>query len=403
MDCRNTGVSRRRVLIAAGSAITVAAVTRPAPTGRITREVSPYAAGADASRARAELAEQAIVRRHVRPLWGQQGLRLGRLVWPSAVTDRPFVKWCYWWQAHLLDCAVDAACRDRDPERLARVAALAAGIRARNFGGWTNRYYDDMGWLAITLERADRLLGLRFGDAVGDLRAALLDGWDPVVGAVPWRVGDDYFNTPAIGPTGIAFARLGEVARAERLAEFLHTRLRDPDSGLTLDGVHEPGGRVNRTTLTYCHGLAIGLETELAVRTGDSERRRRVTDLIAATGPGLTDAGVITAGGDDDSGLFMGVLARYLAEAALALGDTTAARIVHDSARAAWDNRAEVDGLPLFGVDWAAPVTASGLPAAAQLLLPPGPPSKNLSPDLSVQLSGWMLFEADHRITAAGL
>ncbi|WP_084477920.1 glycoside hydrolase family 76 protein [Nocardia jejuensis] len=404
MDRRYTGVSRRRVLIASGAALAISALTRPAPTWTISRNVSPYAVGTEASRARAELAEQAIVRRNVRSLWGQPGVQLGKLVWPSSVADLSFLKWCYWWQAHLLDCAIDAACRARDPERLHRVAALASGIRTRNLGGWTNRYYDDMGWLAIALERADRLLDVRFGDAVGDLRDALIGGWNPVVGAVPWRFGDDYYNTPAIGPTGIAFARLGEVSRAGQLADFLHTRLRDPGSGLTLDGVHEPGGRVNRTTLTYCQGVAIGLETELAVRTGESEHHRRVRELVAASGAGLTHGGVIAASGGDDSGLFMGILARYLAEAALALGDTAAAKIVHDSARAAWDNRAEVDGLPLFGVDWSRPVTASGIPQlAARLVLSPGPPPSSVCPDLSVQLSGWMLLEADHRLTAAGL
>lgn len=403
MDCRNTRLSRRRVLIAAGSAITAAAVTRPAPTGRITRDVSPYAAGAEASWERADLAEQAIVERHVRALWGQQGMRLGKLVWPSSVANLSFVKWCYWWQAHLLDCAIDAAHRARGADRLDRVAAIASGIRARNLGVWTNRYYDDMGWLAITLERADRLLGLRFGDALGDLRTALLDGWNPAVGAVPWRVGDDYYNTPAIGPTGIAFARLGEVPRAGQLADFLHTRLRDPGTNLILDGVHEPGGEVNRATLTYCQGVAIGLETELFTRTGESKHARRAMDLVAATAAGLTDDGVIVAEDGDDSGLFMGVLARYLSEAALSLRDPAAAKIVHDSARAAWTNRAEVDGLPLFGTNWSLPVTPSGLPRAAQLLMPPWPPSDNLSPDLSVQLSAWMLLEADHRLTAAGL
>ncbi|MFI6871686.1 glycoside hydrolase family 76 protein [Nocardia sp. NPDC050406] len=365
--------------------------------------MSPYVAGVEASRQRAELAERAVVRRHVRSLWGRSGARLGRIVWPSAVADLAFVKWCYWWQAHLLDCAVDAAHRARDPERLDRVAALAWGIRTRNLSGWTNRYYDDMGWLAITLERADRLLGVRFDHAIDDLRDTLLDGWNPAVGAVPWRFGDDYYNTPAIGPTGIAFARLGELSRAVQLADFLHTRLLDLDTGLVLDGVHEPGGQVNRTVLTYCQGVAIGLETELALRTGESSHHRRVTDLVTATADGLTRAGVIAASGGSDSGLFMGILARYLAEAALALGNTTAAEIVHDSARAAWENRAEVDGLPLFGVDWSRPITISGIPQFFAQLIVPGSPSENLSPDLSVQLSGWMLLEADHRLTAAGL
>ncbi|UFS93579.1 glycoside hydrolase family 76 protein [Nocardia huaxiensis] len=404
MDHRNAGLSRRRVLIATGASIGLAALTRPAPTGRITRNVSSYAAGVEGCCARAEMAEQAVVQRHVRTVWGRPWARLGRLVWPAAVVDQSFVRWCYWWQAQLLDCAVDAAQRGRDPERIGRVSALARGIRTRNLTGWTNRYYDDMGWLAIALERADRLLGVRFGNAVGDLKSTLFDGWNPVVGAVPWRMGDDYYNAVAIGPTGIAMARLGELSRARQLAEFLHTRLRDPATGLILDGVHEPGGQVNPTVLTYCQGVAIGLETELAMRTGDVDHRNRATDLVAATATGLTRAGVIAAAGGNDSGLFMGILARYLAETALALGNTTAARIVHESARAAWDNRAEVQGLPLFGMDWSRPVTVPGTPeAVAQLFPSAASPSENLSPDLSVQLSGWMLLEADYRLTAAGL
>ncbi|MGW4325650.1 glycoside hydrolase family 76 protein [Nocardia sp. NPDC004573] len=399
MDRRNTGISRR-VLLTAGASIAVTAMAPPTQAAPITRTIS---AGPEEPGKRADLAEQAIVQRHLRTLWGQPQRRLGTLVWPASVLDQAFLRWCYWWQAHLLDCAVDAAYRARTPERIDRVVALARGIRTRNLTGWTNRYYDDMSWLALALERADRLLGVRFGDAVGELRADLIGGWNPVVGAVPWRSGDEYYNTPAIGPTGIALARLGELSRARQLADFLYTRLRDADSGLILDGVHEPGGRVDRTVHTYCQGVAIGLETELAVRTGESSHHRRVAALVAAAGDGLTNAGVIAAASGDDSGLFMGILARYLAEAALALGDTTAADIVHASALAAWKHRAEVDGLPLFGMDWSRPVAVPEHPGTFPQLTPSSAVSPaNSSRDLSVQLSGWMLLEADHRLSAAG-
>ncbi|WP_433755443.1 glycoside hydrolase family 76 protein [Nocardia sp. CA-135398] len=375
-------------------------IAQPTQTGTVTRKVS---AGPEEPGKRADLAEQAIVQRHVRTLWGQPRMRLGMLAWPAPLLNQSFVRWCYWWQAHLLDCAVDAAYRARTPERIDRVVALARGIRTRNLTGWTNRYYDDMSWLVLALERIDRLFGVGFGDAIGDLRADLIDGWNPVVGAVPWRSGDDFYNTPAIGPTGIAMARLGELSRARQLADFLHTRLRDTDSGLILDGVHEPGGRVDRSVRTYSQGVTIGLETELAVRTGESSHRSRVAALVAATENRLTDAGVIAAASGGDSGLFMGILARYLAEAALALDDTTAANIVHASARAAWEHRAEVDGLPLFGPDWTRPVAVPEQPGTfPPLTHSSADSSANLSRDLSVQLSGWMLLEADYQLTAAG-
>ncbi|MGY4100703.1 glycoside hydrolase family 76 protein [Nocardia sp. R16R-3T] len=400
MDRPNQGISRRSVLLAAGASIALGPLAQPTRAGTITRRVPT---GPEEPGKRADLAEQAIMRRHVRTLWGQPGLRLGLLAWPASLLDQSFVRWCYWWQAHLLDCAVDAAYRARTPERIDQVVALALGIRTRNLTGWTNRYYDDMSWLVLALERTDRLLGVRFGGPIGDLRTALLDGWNPVVGAVPWRSGDDFYNTPAIGPTGIALARLGELSRARQLADFLHTRLRDTDSGLILDGVHEPGDRVNRTIHTYSQGVTIGLETELAVRTGESSHHRRVATLVAATEDRLTDAGVIAGASGDDSGLFMGILARYLAEAALVLDNTTAADIVHASARAAWEHRAEVDGLPLFGPDWTRPVTVPEHPGTFPPLTHSSVTSSaNLSRDLSVQLSGWMLLEADYQLTAAG-
>jgi len=401
MDRRNQGISRRSVLFAIAGSVALTAVTQPTQAVAITREPPP---GPDGPGRRADLAERAIIERHVHTLWGRPGMRLGTLHWPSSLLDQLLLaRWCYWWQAHLLDCAVDAACRARTPERIDRIGALAHGIRTRNLTGWTNGYCDDMSWLVLALERADRLLGVRFGDAVPRLRAALIDGWNPAVGAVPWRIGNDYYSTSAIGPTGIAMARLGELSRAGQLADFLNTRLRDTGSGLIFDGIHEPGGRVNRILLTYCQGVAIGLETELAVRTGDSGHLDRAAALVAATEDRLTNAGVIAAAAGNDSGLFMGILARYLARAALTLGDATAARIVHASARAAWDNRAEVNGLPLFGADWTRPVAAPGDPGNFPQLTDRSSASRaNLSRDLSIQLSGWMVLEADYELTAAG-
>lgn len=401
MDRQNKGISRRGVLFAVAGAIAVTAVTQPTQAVAIKEKSSPGPVGLGE---RADLAERAVMERHVHTLWGQSGVQLGTLHWPSSLLDQLLLaRWCYWWQAHLLDCAVDAAYRARTPERIDRIGAIARGIHTRNLTGWTNGYCDDMSWLVLALERADRLLGVRFDDAVPKLRTALLDGWNPAVGAVPWKIGKDYYGTSAIGPTGIAMARLGMLSRAERLADFLNTRLRDIESGLIFDGVHEPSGLVDHSLRTYCQGVAIGLETELALRTNDSSHRDRAAALVAGTADRLTDWGVIAGAAGNDSGLFMGILARYLAQTALALGDTTAAQLVHASARAAWGNRAEVDGLPLFGADWTRPVTApAGLETFPQLVDSSLVSSPNQSRDLSVQLSGWMLLEADYQLSSAG-
>jgi len=397
MDRPNKGITRRGMFFAVAGAIAAAAVTQPTQAEAIAAKSSPGPAGLGE---RADLAERAIIERHLHTLWWQSGEQLGTLHWPSSVFDQLLLaRWCYWWQAHLLDCAVDAAYRARTPERIDRIGAIARGIHTRNLTGWTNGYCDDMSWLVLALERADRLLGLRFDNAVPKLRTALLDGWNPSLGAVPWKIGHDYYSSSGIGPTGIAMARLGKLSHAERLADFLHTRLRDSASGLIFDGVHEPSGRVDHSLLTYCQGVAIGLETELALRTSDSSHRDRAAALVAATADRLAHSRVIAGAAGNDSGLFMGILARYLAQTAVALGDTTAAQLVHTSARAAWANRAEVDGLPLFGADWSRPVTAPTGPAR---LADSSPASPNQSRDLSIQLSGWMLLEADYQLTSAG-
>ena len=401
MDRQSKGISRRGVLFAAAGAIALTAVTQPTQAVAIAEKSFPGPVGLGE---RADLAERAVMERHVHTLWGQPGTQLGTLHWPSSLLDQLLLaRWCYWWQAHLLDCAVDAACRARTPERIDRIGAIARGIHTRNLTGWTNGYCDDMSWLVLALERADRLLGVRFHDAVPKLRTALLDGWNPAVGAVPWKIGNDYYSTSAIGPAGIAMARLGKLSHAKRLADFLNTRLRDTESGLIFDGVHEPSGLVDHSLRTYCQGVAIGLETELALRTNDSSHRDRAAALVAGTADRLADAGVIAGAGGNDHGLFMGILARYLAQTALALGDTTAAQLVHASARAAWGNRAEVKGLPLFGADWTRPVTApAGLETFFQLADSSPASSPNQSRDLSIQLSGWMLLEADYQLTSAG-
>ncbi|MDF2830351.1 MAG: putative glycosyl hydrolase, partial [Mycobacterium sp.] len=106
---------------------------------------------------RAASAEAAITTRHLRKLWGLPGTQLGVVAWPAEGKHSRFGTWHYWWQAHLLDCLVDAQVRDPQPERLQRIERQIRGQRLRNNLRWTNDYYDDMAWLALALERAGRL------------------------------------------------------------------------------------------------------------------------------------------------------------------------------------------------------------------------------------------------------
>ncbi|QIS07890.1 fructose-bisphosphate aldolase [Nocardia brasiliensis] len=362
------------------------------------------------------MAESAIISRHLRPLWGLPGTQLGVVGWPATRRERVFGSWHYWWQAHLIDCAVDAANRTPTPVRRKRIAAIARSHRIRNLTGWTNRYYDDMAWLAIALERAERIAGVT--EVRGGLLALekpLYEGWNPEVGGgLPWRIASDYYNAPANGPAAIALLRLGRQQRAQDMADWLDATLRDPESGLILDGIHLPGGEIERPVFTYCQGVVLAVETELAMHTGEPRHTERVHRLLGAVEEHMTTRGVINGGGGGDGGLFNGILARYLALVALMLpGDDearaadrrSAAAIVRASATAAWSNRLQVEGEPLFGHDWSRPATLPGGTAGAGHFTAGGSVTASRVPerDLSVQLSGWMLMEAAYQVSAAGL
>ena len=358
---------------------------------------------------RAASAEAAIAKRHLKRLWQLPGTQLGVVGWPPTRRDSSYGTWHYWWQAHLLDCLVDAQVRDPQPQRLTSISRQIRGHRIRNNGRWTNSYYDDMAWLALALERAGRLAGVERERALKTLSEQFVKSWVPEDGGgIPWRKQDQFFNAPANGPAGIFLARYGDrLRRAQQMADWIDETLIDPDTHLVFDGIK--AGSLVRAQYTYCQGVVLGLETELAVRTSDARHPARVRRLVAAIDAHMAPGGVINGAGGGDGGLFAGITARYLALTATDLpGDSaedvaardTARRIVLASAQAAWDNRQSVDGLPLFGAFWdrTAEIPAAG-GKEAQFI--EGAVNSSATPerDLSVQLSGWMLMEAAHTVS----
>jgi predicted alpha-1,6-mannanase (GH76 family) len=360
---------------------------------------------------RAGSAEAAIAARHLKKLWGLPGTQLGVVSWPASKRDKRFGTWHYWWQAHLLDCLVDAQVRDPKPERAESIERQIRGHRMRNIGSWVNDYYDDMAWLALSLERAGRLGGAPRPRALAKLADQFVNAWVPEDGGgIPWRKQDQFFNAPANGPAGIFLARYADrLRRAQQMADWIDEVLIDPETGLVFDGIK--AGSLVRAQYTYCQGVVLGLETELAVRTDDDRHAVRARRLIAAISAEMAPDGVLKGAGGGDGGLFSGVTARYLALAATALPGTTAeddqarataADVVLRSAQSAWDYRQTVDGLPLFGAFWdRAAVVPSVGGAEAQFVEGAVNSSELPERDLSVQLSGWMLMEAAHTVSAS--
>ncbi|WP_236790547.1 glycoside hydrolase family 76 protein [Amycolatopsis sp. GM8] len=330
----------------------------------------------------AAAAERAITIRHLRRVWGLPGTLLGRSGWPPSVNNRLYLRWNYWWQAHLLDCLIDAQLRDPSAAREARIDRFIATVRLRNFG-WTNRYYDDMAWLGLAMRRAGR--------DVEPILAELRGAWTPEGGGgIYWRKAarrvsvegggglagggknDRFKNAPSNGPAAILHARVGETERARELFSWLDSTLIDPSTGLVWDGLRVDSGEFVKLIYTYCQGVFLGACLELSEMDAAA---RTVRAVAAHCAPG----GVLVGQGGGDGGLFAGILARYLALAANRLPapeSGTARDLVLTSARAAWEGATDAPGGPQFSSDWAKPA-----------------PDKD-SRDLSVQLGAWMLLEA---------
>jgi predicted alpha-1,6-mannanase (GH76 family) len=335
--------------------------------------------------ARASAAERAVHTRHLHPLWGLPGTRLGRVSWPAGGREKLSVRWMYWWQAHLLDCLVDAQVREPARWRRDAVTGLARGIRLRNLTGWVNNYHDDIAWMGLALQRSAKRAGVRRPRAEGAIAHRLRIGRGPS-GGMRWRVGDDFINVPATGPAAIFFARRGNLGLAASLLDWVVEHLIDPDTGLAVDGARvNPDGSVRtieRNIYSYCQGVLLGACVELAAATGEPHWAEQAGRTVHAVAEHLTEGGVLRGHGDGDGGLFTGILARYLALAAQSGSPAgpVAQRLVLDSAEAAWRNRSVAGGGPVFGPQWSVPAS------------PPQP--GRAERDLSVQLSGWMLLEA---------
>lgn len=341
---------------------------------------------------RAAAAERAVRVRNMRRLWALPGTVLGVVGAPATPEKRLFLRWNYWWQAQLLDCLVDAQGRDPTPEGAAEIAALLRGFRLRNGWRWINDYYDDIAWLGLAVERARLEADVPDPGALPVIAARLRSGWtDHAGGGIWWRRGDDFKNVPANGPAAILLARLAlrdersDLQRAKATVEWIEENLVDPETGVVYDGLHVNADgsvwKVERAVYTYCHGVYLGACVELAEQDGSPVWARRAVRTVSVVADRMTRATefgpVVRGQGGGDGGMFAGILVRYLARAALVLPDEraalSAAAMVYASADAAWANRTESKGAPVFGEEWTTP---------------------NPSTELSVQLSAWTALEA---------
>jgi len=266
----------------------------------------------------------------------------------------PLGPWNYWWQAHALDCVLDAVARGRAGEA-DRAARLVHGVLRRNGGRIQNDYYDDMGWMALALDRAREVAGLDTEGLVRTLWVEIQGGWNAAHGGIVWRRGDTYTNTPANAPAAILALRRHRVtgdpldlAWARRIAEWLHTALVERGTGVVWDGIHpgaDPGP--GRERYSYNHGTVAGADQMLFEATGDPGYRESALLVARAglPGAGLPGAGVLPDEGGGDRALFKGIYARYVA----GLADPDLTEALRRNGESAWRTRSRAG---LSGPSW---------------------------------------------------
>ena len=360
--------------------------------------------------ARAEAAGSTVSGTFGRQLAGLPGTHLAATRLPATRLQQLRSPWHYWWQAHYLDTMVDAALRERrtgssfrgpEADSAAQLAAaLVRTIGLRNQLRYTNRFYDDMAWLALAVGRLESLSGSRdrqpYRKILQALNAALESAHTPELGGgMYWNRDRTFKNTPATAPAALHFVRSGSRDRAQELVDWLNATLLDPGTGLYLDGVKIVRGRpqLESAVFTYNQGPVLGALLEL----GGSTNLAHAAALISAVDTHLANDGgagrVLRTHGTGDAGLFTGILARYLAQAAVspALPDSsrrTAAALVDATAQAFWEGRSKRGDWIVFGIHPLEPASAA-YPAGSGV-------------ELSTQLQAWMVLEAAARVHRSG-
>ncbi|MGX5358468.1 glycoside hydrolase family 76 protein [Kocuria sp. KH4] len=392
--------------------------------------------GAEGTASAPERADTAA--RSVRALFAGRALGVPGTLLGAPAHPRPRSRtapWHYWWQAHLLDALVDAARRHRDEpdraEELRRDAhRLLRGITLRSGGRVTqNSYYDDMAWLLLAVGRLaalDRELTGRADVACLDAGRALLARIErghtaDLGGGVFWNTRHDVKNTASSAPAALAFVRTHRTDQARAVLGWLQENLWDPGRKVFHDGLvlvaAGSGSEVTRRDerlFSYNSGPVLGALLELAddPGTGADERARLLrtaADVVAgavdAYGRPAPEGRVLTTHGGGDGGLFSGILARYLAQAARhpdldPPARRTAAELVTGTAEALWTGRRAAE--PAAGPGGGAPSDPAGGSVAVFSPDPARPAGQAQRPgapvELSTQVQAWTVLEAAARL-----
>ena len=295
----------------------------------------------------------------------------------------------YWPNAHALDVLVDAYLRNPAASLKSQMLSLIGGVKAKNGNTMINYYYDDMEWMALACLRAYNATGeTQFKDVTDLLWNDIKNGWSSDLGGgIWWRKDNPSKNTPSNMPAAILAARLykkfnraDDLQWAQNIYNWQKQVLYDASNGWVLDNLDKAGVKNTSWKFTYNQGTFLGAALELYDITGNFNYLSdayKATDYTLNSGF-LTNNGVLKDEGGGDGGLFKGIFIRYFTRLIIdggidATKKTTYLNFITSNATTLW-SKGTNKNLVLFGGAW------DKIPGNAT--------------DLTIQLSGIMLFEA---------
>ncbi len=370
------------------------------------RQALAASASWKAASARATLAARSVTAIFGHRLFGVPGTHFGVPYVPTTPAGQQGL-WHYWWQAHYVDCLVDAGWREYiTGTHVTGAAYPSAGklgaltiktVGLRNGFKFTNLYFDDMAWMALAAQRSEELAKAAKKDERRERKIArylkpVLHAaqTDDLGGGLFWHTVRDFKNTAATGPAALYFARSGEPERAAPLVDWLFAHLLCPDNGLLMDGLRMVQGRTELVAdiFTYNQGPVLGVMLQL----GRAKDFQTIAELVQKIAQHLTleDGVTLKTHGGGDGGLFTGILCRYLGLVARdqrvdELTRTTAEALIRATARNLWERRTQITwkgkDVIVFPGGTAPEETAGELPF-----------------QFAQQLQAWMILEAQARL-----
>lgn len=229
----------------------------------------------------------------------------------------------YWPQAHAMDVIIDAYTRTGNQRYSDLFEQWYTGVKAKNGSTFTNNYYDDMEWIALTMTRLySTTKDQKYLDTAREMWAEIKTGWNDLAGGgIAWTHDQPWSkNACSNGPAALLACRLYSVSQdkedlewATKIYSWQRETLFNPATGAVYDNINGETGDLNTTSLTYNQGTFLGAAHELYKLTAQATYLKDARKAANYAISNLIDAGnnILRDEGNGDGGLFKGIFMRY--------------------------------------------------------------------------------------------